>query len=302
MFGANTRAAQNRLDAVLTYIHQHLGAPLKVDFLASQAGWSRWQFQRVFGAQTGLSVAQYVRELRLSRAAEALLSTKARQLDIALDCGFDSEISFNRAFKQVFGCTPGDYRRKGVRNGLKTPIRIGTTPLPPAELTPRLLQVRVESRPAMELVGVSKTIQGLFSSQPNFSSIVPALWREFLAAMPLNECAGPLLGVLEVSRSKDQGKSFPYWAAAEYRGQSKPPSGFEKLSVPAQQYAAIPFQGPIHALDKTLDWFLRHWLPGSGYRALYGVDLEVYPQGNTLNGDHTAMEYWVPIEPDPTNV
>lgn len=294
---AEVNHPNRRLKTILTYIHRHLEMPLKVETLAQQAGWSRWQFQRVFGAQTGLSVAQYVRELRLSRAAESLLTSQRRQLDIALDCGFESEISFNRAFKQVFGCTPGDYRRRGVRNGLKTPICVAEVPLPPVELNPRLLQIRVETRPEMHLVGMSSCINGLFSPKPNFNERVPALWRRFLESMPLNDCTGPLYGVLEVHRSTNNGQSFPYWAAAQYQGQQPLPEGVEFLVVPAQQYAAIPFHGPIQALDKTLAWFLRHWLPGSGYRALYGVDLEVYQPELNLDRDDTAMEYWVPIEP-----
>ncbi|WP_232819295.1 helix-turn-helix domain-containing protein [Saccharospirillum mangrovi] len=295
---AEVNRPNRRLRAILAYIHRHLETPLNVESLAQQAGWSRWQFQRVFGAQTGLSVAQYVRELRLSRAAEALLTSTRRQLDIALECGFDSEISFNRAFKQVFGCTPGDYRRRGERNGLKTPIRLGEVPLPPEELNPRLLQIRVETRAEMHLVGLCDSIDGLFSPQPNFADRVPALWHRFMATLPLSECTGPLYGVLEVHRSTNNGHSFPYWAATQYQGESALPEGVEPLTVPAQQYAAIPFHGPIQALDKTLAWFLQHWLPGSGYRALYGVDLEVYQPELNLNRDDTAMEYWVPIEPD----
>lgn len=294
---ADLNTPHPRLENILRYIHRHLEMPLKVSSLAHQVGWSRWQFQRVFGAQTGLSVAQYVRELRLSRAAETLLTSSSRQLDIALDCGFDSEVSFSRAFKQVFGCTPGEYRRHGVRRGLKTPIRLGDTPLPPAELNPRLLQIRVETRPSMPLVGMSDIIHGLFSPSPNFAERVPALWQRFMNLMPLKNCAGPLYGVLEVQRSSNQGQSFPYWAAVPDPGEGPLPEGVEPLIVPAQQYAAIPFHGPIQALDKTLAWFLQHWLPGSGYRALYGVDLEVYQPDFNLNKDDTAMEYWVPIEP-----
>ena len=92
-----------RIVLILQYIDENLQKPLDVKSLAEISGWSRWQLQRVFSAHTGLSIAQYVRQLRLAIAAWKLLNSDDRQLDIALFCGFDSEVSFSRSFKQHFG-------------------------------------------------------------------------------------------------------------------------------------------------------------------------------------------------------
>ncbi len=62
-------------------------------------------------------MAHYVRELKLSMAAEALLSTRLRVLDVALDYGLVSEVSFSRAFKKRLGCSPLAYRKRGLRLG-----------------------------------------------------------------------------------------------------------------------------------------------------------------------------------------
>lgn len=297
-----TETSLNRIEDALCFIHGHLDESLSVVALAARAGWSRWQFQRVFAAHTGLSVAQYVRELRLSRAAELLLASDQRQLDIALTCGFDSEISFSRSFRQMFGCTPGFYRRRGQWVSMRMPITFDELPLPPAELTPRMLQIRLESRPAFEVVGLCDQVNGLFSSVPDFSTKVPALWQQLLAK-GIQPSASPLIGVLDVSQAMDSGASFPYWAALESdQLTSAKRVGLRSLTVPAQQYAVIPFQGPLAALEKTLEWFIHHWLPASGYRGRYGFDLEIYPPStgaSRLQGAPTRMEYWVPVEPSP---
>lgn len=111
---------EQRIFLLLNYIDKNLHRPLDVNLLAEISGWSRWQLQRVFSAHTGLSVAQYVRQLRLGIAAWKLLNTSDRQLDIALLCGFDSEVSFSRSFKQHFGCPPRDYRQLGELTGIQT--------------------------------------------------------------------------------------------------------------------------------------------------------------------------------------
>ena len=72
------RAHLTRIERVLDYIHANLDQPLSLEALARQSCWSRWQLQRVFLHETGQTVAHYVRELKLSMAAEALLSTRLR--------------------------------------------------------------------------------------------------------------------------------------------------------------------------------------------------------------------------------
>ncbi|WP_148863648.1 AraC family transcriptional regulator [Marinobacter fonticola] len=298
MISSSATDPKLRIETVLRYIHDNLDTSLSVDSLADLAGWSRWQFQRVFNAHTGLSVAQYVRELRLSRAANALLNTHSRHLDIALACGFCSEISFSRSFRQMFGCSPGSYRQRGQLVGLRTPISTGNVPSPPSELDHRMLQIRLEFRPTFSVVGLCDQIRGLYSESPDFAFRVPRLWHAFHQRVGAN-FHGPSIGVLGVTESTDNGCSFPYWAGHEGEG-DRIESGFRRLTVPAQTYAIIPFQGPLAALEKTLDWFIHHWLPASGYRGRFGYDLEVYPPGFKSSDAHARMEYWVPVEPDPT--
>lgn len=111
-----------RIERILEYIHAHIDTPLTVELLAQKSCWSRWQLQRTFLKETNQTVAQYVREIKLSIAAEKLILSKDRVMDIALNCGFNSEVSFNRAFKQLFQCSPSTYRKRGQRIGLKIPL------------------------------------------------------------------------------------------------------------------------------------------------------------------------------------
>lgn len=111
---------EERINCVLHYIDDNLHQNLNIHLLADISGWSRWQLQRVFSAHTGFSVAQYVRELRLTMAAWKLVSSSDKHLDIALVCGFESEVSFSRSFKQYFGCPPRDYRQTANFTGVRT--------------------------------------------------------------------------------------------------------------------------------------------------------------------------------------
>lgn len=290
----DTKTPQSRIGQVLQFIHCHLDQPLTVVSLAALGGWSRWQFQRVFAAHTGSSVAQYIRELRLSKAAEQLLCTGDRQLDIALSCGFESDISFSRSFRQYFDCSPGQYRSRGVRCHLRAPIPVSPLPAPPTSDSPYRTRIRVESRPAFDVIGLSCQIHGIYSPKPDFAQRVPDLWRRLGSRHTLPDDAARL-GVMDVSGDGGD-HCFPYWACVEASAwRDHPP--LPRLTVPPQEYAVVPFQGPVAGLEQTLSWFLSQWLPASGYQGCYGFDLEIYPAGARQNipGDHISVEYWVPI-------
>jgi AraC-like DNA-binding protein len=77
--------------------------------LALAAGASLRTMQRVFPAETGLTLEAWRQKARLI-AAVAALSGGAPVTTTALDCGYESPSAFIAAFKRQFGMTPGRYR------------------------------------------------------------------------------------------------------------------------------------------------------------------------------------------------
>jgi len=103
-----------KLDAVArmqTYIEQNLSLPITLLELARCARYSPFHSARVFKELTGKTPFEYIRALRLSRAALALRDGRARVVDVALDFVFDSHEGFTRAFSREFGIAPQKYRR-----------------------------------------------------------------------------------------------------------------------------------------------------------------------------------------------
>ncbi len=283
-------ASFQRVCKLLDYIHSNMDQVLTLDDLSQQSCWSRWQLQRVFQHETGISVANYVREIRLSSAAELLLKGSDRVIDIGLSLGFSSEISFSRAFKQHFGVSPRLYRKQGKRFGLRKPLK-PLHVLSPVQAHPQLIEVRVESTKAFDCYGVSGTFRGLLSDDPNFSVRVPKLWLQLQTQYPEVE-QYPLLGVIDVTHGAADGSNLRYLA-----GTSENLNHAEAVNVPAQTYAVIKHKGPIAGLANTLEWFIFHWLPESEYRGVDGYELERYPMGYQCDQQHSEMEYWLPISP-----
>jgi transcriptional regulator GlxA family with amidase domain len=94
-------------------LEQRAAEPLALETLAREAGLSPFHFLRTFEDLTGATPHQYLRRLRLRRAALRLLSSPSKVLDVALDSGFGDVSNFNRAFRTEFGVSPREYRRTG---------------------------------------------------------------------------------------------------------------------------------------------------------------------------------------------
>lgn len=290
-----------RIQRALDHIERNLDQSLTVDSLAEQSCWSRWQFQRVFVKETGMSVAQYVRGIRLSTAAKLLLTSSRRQLDIALSCGFESEISFNRSFRKEYGCPPGEYRKRGTFQGLRQPLTLSRPDQIKPELPPKLLQVKIETRPATRLYGVCNYFNGLFSTQPNFEKVIPETWINLARYVPMDSfCRFNNIGVINLN-TQETADNIPYWACLENPDPAIR-NVLQSIEIPEQTYAVIPYRGHVTDIDKTLEWFLLHWLPESGYMGVNGFDLEIYGRSFDPYSDDSYMEYWVPVSPADDNI
>lgn len=91
------------------YIEKHLTETITLADLASVSLFSPWHSHRMFKEQTGLTPAEYIRRLRLSKSALRLRDEKCKVIDVAFDLGFGSADGYARAFFREFGCTPGEY-------------------------------------------------------------------------------------------------------------------------------------------------------------------------------------------------
>ncbi len=82
--------------------------------LASSLSLSSSQTLRKVKAATGKSVNQFIRELRLEKAAKLLKKTDLSAAEIAYQVGFNSASYFNKTFSKYFGITPGEYKTHSI--------------------------------------------------------------------------------------------------------------------------------------------------------------------------------------------
>lgn len=99
-----------KLKAVLEYIDCHYTEDLSIAQLASRCYFSEYHFMRFFKKHIGMSCLDYIKALRLEKAAELLEQGELSILDVSLSAGFCNLSYFYREFKKKYGMTPKKFR------------------------------------------------------------------------------------------------------------------------------------------------------------------------------------------------
>ncbi len=106
------------LNEVINKIEDNLTQKINYKDLAKIIGTSSYTLQRIFAFLTGITLTEYIRKRRLSKAAEELLSTDIKIIDLAMKYQYDSPISFSNSFKKMHGVSPQNLRKNTL--SLKT--------------------------------------------------------------------------------------------------------------------------------------------------------------------------------------
>lgn len=246
---------EQQLNKVIEYIGKHLDDKMTLAQLSEVACFSKYHFHRIFTAHTGLSLQQYIRWLRLKRAAYQLLLNKGQSIiNIAIDAGFESHEAFTRVFKQTCGLSPSEFRQHAEwtvwdkppyllpqRGAIKMNVTIKNLPA-------RRLAVVEHRGDASLLVNSFNKLLGWMKAQPKVLKLTPGEAFGFAyddpAITPANEFRF------------DLGITVPAQLALN--------ADVVEKQLPAGRYAVAVHKGSHDNIGQTVYSLYRDWLPQSG--------------------------------------
>ena len=96
----------------LNYIEQNFQNDISIENIASFCGLNRTYFGRIFKETVGKSPQQFLLSYRMAKAAELLKLTDLSISDIGNAVGYSNQLHFSRAYKNVYGVSPREWRNK----------------------------------------------------------------------------------------------------------------------------------------------------------------------------------------------
>lgn len=101
-----------KVKAMMAYIDAHFREPISVEQLAEAAHVSKRVCFRLFQENLHMTPVAYMRSCRLRKACQLLTRSREPITQIAYSCGLGSSSYFGKVFRERFGCSPAEYRRR----------------------------------------------------------------------------------------------------------------------------------------------------------------------------------------------
>ncbi|MEW6040582.1 MAG: GyrI-like domain-containing protein, partial [Elusimicrobiota bacterium] len=282
------REYQKRLNQVLEHIDINLGHKIDLLKLAAIANFSPYHFHRIFTAMVGESPADYVRRMRLERAANQLIFNPLKSItEIAFECGFSSSAIFSRLFRKRFGRMPKEWRNKTFKvaalkiskkskvNSKKekaisllsgyNKVSKKSERRKKRAMNQELKNVKVEVRQTPSIrVAYVKHMKGYEDS----AGIGAAFEKLFMWAGPRGFMT-PDVKVMGISMDNPDitpTDKCRYYACLAVSGEAKPEGEVGIIETHAGMYAVAHFRGKQDVFKKAYSFIYGEWLPKSGYQ------------------------------------
>ena len=273
----------HQFNRTMDYLEQQLTGEVDMKRFQQLSGYSYPLFSRLFSILADMTLAEYLRNRRLSEAVTDLRESSEKVIDIAMKYGYESADAFSAAFKKFHGATPSE-----VRNGKAYRV------FPRLQLSLKItggknMDIKIQKKPAFTVAGV--LLEAINNSQ------CPSAWDQLYATHGFEILeslgSGQSFGVCSDVK---EGEIINYMAAYHVTDKANAEDlGLSIKDIPAAEYAIVPVKGTIPAsIHHAWKYVLEVFFPETDYRHSGAPDFEVYFEGDMSSPDY-QMELWIPV-------
>ncbi len=278
----NTLEAYNQ---AIAYIEENLTGVIDMEQVARISFCPQGLFPRLFTILANITLSDYIRNRRLTRAAFDLRDRQSKVIDTALTYGYESADAFNVAFKRFHGISPSQVRQ-GAAFKIFPKISFAITTHGGMEMN-----VRRERKPAFAVAGLTiKARPGL----GDFSGLWDKLWQQGLGQKLLSMGSGQSYGACYAMQSDG---TFTYMAGFDVADpEAAKTMGLELLQMPETEFTIFEITGAVpECIHKGYTYVMGEYIPSGGYKYSGEADFEVYSDGDMTSPDY-QMELWLPLQ------
>lgn len=268
----------NELKRAVDYIEDNLDKDINFEIVAKEVGMSAFYFQRIFTAIIGISPTAYIRNRRLTVAAQEISKNNENILDIALKYGFESHEAFSRVFKNFHGIVPKMAKTDGneFKNFSKANLDIEVN-------ANNILSYRIESK---DIIKVSAFFRKFNIENKDE---IPKYWEELKESGTLEKISNnykkDLLGICIGTQSDFE---YKYGIGVEQTEDIETNIEMETIEIPKSTWVVFKCEGQDEKnINELWSRIYKEFFITSSYKQSMDIDFELYDDKNT--------EIWIPI-------
>lgn len=260
------------------YIYTHIDTEINLDELAEAFSINKFYMHKIFKEIFGFNIYESIKSIRLQKASTLLLTNHYSTIsEIGLECGYSSQTSFIRAFKERFSMTPKQWRKGGDRVYSQTLIQdspfsqISTESfeklIPTVVKMPQMRAYYIRHRGYEEKIRQTwqKIHTWIFSHDIEDYTMI-SLFHDNPAVTPLSECQHVACIVLEDSLDTLDTR-------------------LPMLTISKGVYAKFDIEGKRGDLINFIHWLYHEWLPKSDYETTTKPPYAIYRKNHHLSED-----------------
>ena len=277
------------IQKAIEYMEEHLLEDINYEDVARQVYMSSYHFHKTFSMITGITPNDYIRNRRMSLAAQELSFSTAKVIDIAYKYGYDSPESFTKAFSRFHGVSPSVAKRSGMqlklynRLILKLIVEGGT-----------MMDYKIVEREPFTLLAKVESFR-IESIKEDNNNEIPDFWKRsgeegVFTELRKHSNQPDIYGACSPISKESQ--FFEYGIGMIHDGSSVP-TGYKLYEVKPTLWAVFPCIGDSgECIGETWNRIYKEFLPASEYEMLDDTDFELYPDNSDGN---LFCEVWIPV-------
>ncbi|MDA7817590.1 AraC family transcriptional regulator [Sulfurimonas sp.] len=264
---------------ILFYIYTNIDVDINMDELAQTFNLSKFYMHKIFKEIFGRNIYESIKSIRLQKASSLLLTNKYSTItEIALLCGYSSQTSFIRVFKERFLVTPTEWRKGGYKTYSKT-ILEESKKAKESNANFDNLEANIVKMPQMEAYyirhnGYNDEIRQTWQKIQTWSYSNNLKKYKHIALFHDN----PVVTHLEECQ---------YVACIEVNDKDLPDNQrLPKFNISDGVYAKFDVSGKDGDFLKFIHWLYNEWLPNSEYETTTKPPYAIYNTNKYLSEDN----------------
>ncbi len=275
----------------MSYIYNYIDTDINIDDLAIKFDLSKFHLHKIFKEQMDANIYETIKSIRLQKASNLLISNKYSTVtQIANMCGYSSQTSFIRAFKNRFNQTPKVWR-SGAYKKYSDEIL--------ASSKIELFSMDIFSSIKVKVIKTKKQNAYYIRHKGYNGEEVTKIWQKMQAWLYTNNIKEHTqIGIYHDNPIITAHENCFYVAAIvpqqELILENTNLSNFE---MPEALYATFELKGKYGDMLRLVQWAYHEWLPNSGYETTTNPSYSVFRKNQFLDENQEFdATYYLPIK------